>query len=311
MAEIKSYRTRGYIFGAISSIAYGINPLCAKPLTAAGLNVSSILFYRYATAIVLLTLIMLYRKERFAITKKELLILIVAGVLFAFSSLFLFESYNHMDSGIASTILFVYPIFVTAIMVTIFHEKISVITICSILIALTGIALLYQTDGNGTLSTIGIICVMLSAISYALYMIIVNKSRMRNFSTTKLSFYALLFGIFVFIIKLDFLTNITPMKPVPILWLCLIGLSVFPTVISLITMTIAIKDIGSVSTSILGALEPLTALLFGVVIFGEKLTYANAVGIILIITAVILLIIAKPFADRLRKILNKTYNIDK
>lgn len=299
-----SHRTRGYIFGAISAITYGLNPLCALPLYESGLSVSSVLCYRYATAIVLLALLMIYRGESFAVKKQELPFLFCAGMLFAFSSLFLFESYNHMDVGIASTLLFVYPIIVTIIMVSVYHEKVSILTICSIAIALLGIGLLYRTDGDGTLSTIGIICVVASSLSYAFYMVLVNKSRLQYFSTTKLSFYALLFGILVFVVKLDFLTEIDPMKPELVPWLCLIGLSIFPTIISLITMTIAIHDIGSIPVSILGALEPLTALVFGIFIFGEKITTANAFGIALIIIAVTLIVVAKPLIEYMRKCFN-------
>lgn len=292
--NLTSHRARGYILGAISAITYGINPLCALPLYDSGLSVSSVLCYRYVTAVVLLALLMIYRRESFAIELKDLPHLIIAGLLFAFSSLFLFESYNHMDVGIASTLLFVYPIIVTIIMVTVYHEKISILTIISILVAILGIALLYRTEGNGTLSTIGILCVVASSLSYALYMVLVNKSRLQYFSTIKLSFYALLFGLSVFVVKLDFLTDIDPMQPLLVPWLCLIGLSVFPTIISLVTMTIAIHDIGSIPVSILGALEPLTALIFGIFVFGEKITPTNGLGILLIIAAVTLIVVAKP-----------------
>ena len=125
-------------------------------------------------------------------------------------------------------------------------------------------------------------------------MVLVNKSRLQYFSTIKLSFYALLFGLSVFVVKLDFLTDIDPMQPLLVPWLCLIGLSVFPTIISLVTMTIAIHDIGSIPVSILGALEPLTALIFGIFVFGEKITPTNGIGILLIIAAVTLIVVAKP-----------------
>lgn len=296
-----SHRTRGYVMGAISAITYGLNPLCALPLYDSGLSVSSVLFYRYATAVVLLAVLMWYRRESFRISLHEVPFLVCAGLLFAFSSLFLFESYNHMDVGIASTLLFIYPIIVTLIMVTVYQEKISLLTIATIIIALFGIGLLYHTEGGGTLSVIGIVCVALSSLSYAFYMVLVNKSRLRYFSTTKLSLYALLFGMIVFIIKLDFFVELDPMKPEFLPWVCLVGLSIFPTIISLITMTIAIHDIGSIPVSILGALEPVTALIFGIFVFDEKLTLANVLGVLLILIAVTLLIVAKPLIKYVSK----------
>lgn len=301
MGKTVSHRTRGYILGSIAAITYGMNPLCALPLYDAGLNVASVLFYRYATAAVLLALLMLYRGESFRIRPSDLPFLISAGLLFAFSSLFLFESYNYMDVGIASTLLFIYPVFVTVIMATVYHERVTPLTVTSIIIALSGIALLYRTDGDGTLSLIGILLVVMSSLSYAIYMVGVNKSRLRHYPTAKLSFYALVFGITVFIVKLDFLQQIDPIPAQTVPWLCIIGLSIFPTIISLITMTIAIHDIGSVPVAVLGALEPLTALLFGIAIFGETVTPTNAIGIALIIIAVTLITVARPLINICRK----------
>lgn len=302
---------RGYTFAAISAITYGINPLCALPLYQSGMSVPSVLFYRYLIATIILALLMIHKRQSFAIKFKELPFLIFAGLLFAFSSLFLFESYNYMDTGIASTLLFVYPVIVTLIMGTIYHEKIPLLTILSIIIAFIGITLLYHTDDNGTLSFIGIACVVLSSLSYAIYMILINKSRLQRFSTLKLSFYALLFGMSIFVFKLNFLSDIDPIKPSFITYTSLIGLSIFPTIISLITMTIAIHDIGSVPVSIMGALEPLTALLFGIMVFDETLTLANSFGIMLIIIAVSLIVASKSIILFTKKIIQNHHIIKK
>lgn len=137
-------RLKGFTYGAIAAASYGMNPLFALPLYGAGMNADSVLFYRYFLAIVMLGVLMKVKKQSFALKKTDILPLAVMGLLFSFSSLFLFESYNYMDAGIASTILFVYPVLVAIIMAVFFHEKVSFITMFSIAMAFTGISLLYE-----------------------------------------------------------------------------------------------------------------------------------------------------------------------
>lgn len=192
-------KTKGFIYGAIAAASYGMNPLFTLPLYAAGMSVDTVLFYRYFFAVIVLGILMKMQHQSFALRKADILPLVIMGLLFSFSSLLLFMSYNYMDAGIASTILFVYPVMVAVIMGAFFKEKISAITVFSILLALAGIALLYQGDGGKPLSTIGIIFVLLSSLSYAIYIVGVNRSTLKNLSTTKLTFYAILFGLSVYI----------------------------------------------------------------------------------------------------------------
>lgn len=258
-------KTKGFLLGAIAAASYGMNPLFTLPLYSAGMSVDSVLFYRYALAIVVLGIMMKMQKQSFAIKKADVLPLCIMGLLFSFSSLFLFMSYNYMDAGIASTILFVYPVLVAIIMAVVFKEKVSPVTMFSIALAFAGISLLCKSPGGQTLSLVGITFVFLSSLAYAIYIVGVNRSSLKDMPIAKLTFYVLLFGLSVYVVRLKFCTGLQ-LIPTPLLWVNAISLAVFPTVISLVTMTKAIHYIGSTPTAILGALEPVTALFFGVLI---------------------------------------------
>lgn len=285
MANAKS---RGCVLGAVAAASYGLNPLFTLPLYGAGMGVDSVLFYRYLLAAAMLGALMLVRRQSFAVRRRDLVPLAVMGLLFSFSSLFLFESYNHMDAGIASTILFLYPVLVAVIMAVGFHEKVSRITMLSILLAFTGIAMLYKGGGE-PLSFLGVALVFLSSLCYAVYIVGVNRSSLRSLPTEKLTFYALLFGLSVYVVRLRFCADLQAI-PTPGLWINAVSLALFPTIVSLVTMAAAIRAIGSTPTAILGALEPLTALFFGVVVFGERLTLRIVLGVVLILVAVTLII---------------------
>lgn len=300
-------KTKGFIYGAIAAASYGMNPLFTLPLYAAGMSVDTVLFYRYAFAVIVLGVLMKLQGQSFTLRKADILPLVIMGLLFSFSSLLLFMSYNYMDAGIASTILFVYPVMVAVIMGAFFKEKISAITVFSILLALSGIALLYQGDGNKPLSTVGIIFVLLSSLSYAIYIVGVNRSSLKTLPTTKLTFYAILFGLSVYIVRSNFCTELQ-IIPSPLLWADVLALAILPTAVSLICTALAIQSIGSTPTAILGALEPVTALFFGVLLFHEKLTPRLMVGILMIITAVTLIIIGKSLIKKMSVLLQISKN---
>ena len=293
-------KVKGYAYGVIASVSYGLNPLFALPLYASGIRVDSVLFYRYVFALLFLAVMMKMSGQSFALKRNEILPVAVMGLLFSFSSLFLFQSFNYMDAGIASTILFVYPVLVAIIMAVVFKEKVSPITMFSIALAFVGISMLCKSPGGQTLSLVGITFVFLSSLSYAIYIVGVNRSSLKDMPIAKLTFYVLLFGLSVYVVRLQFCTELQVI-PTPMLWINAVSLAVFPTVISLVTMTKAIHYIGSTPTAILGALEPVTALFFGVLVFGEQLTPRIILGILMVITAVTLIIGGKSLLKK-RKI---------
>lgn len=287
-------KLKGYLCGIGAAVCYGTNPLGALYLYEDNINANSVLFYRFALAVVMLGMLMMALGKSLLVSMKELALLAVLGVVFSTSSITLYFSFCFMDAGIASTLLFVYPVMVAVIMAVLFKEKLSAAAIFAIVLALTGIALLYKGDGGATLSTVGVLLVMLSSLSYAIYIVVVNKSPLR-ISSLKLTFYVLFFGMLT-ILANSFITGIhIQMLTTPRMWMCALMLALLPTVFSLVLMVISVHEIGSTPTAVMGALEPLTAVVIGVMVFGEQLTLRLSVGIVLILVAVIIIVAGKSF----------------
>ncbi len=275
-------KAKGYILGSIAAASYGMNPLFALPLYKAGMDPDSVLFFRYLFAIPLLGIMIKARGRSFKIQRKETFPLIIMGLLVALSSLTLFLSYNYMAAGIASTLLFVYPIMVALIMAMVFKEKLALQTIVCMLLALGGIGLLYKSEDGSTLSLIGTLLVFASSLSYAIYIVGINQTSLKNVATLKVTFYVLLFGLSLFVARLLY-SGVLNTPDQWYLWANLLALAVFPTAISFLCTTGAIQYIGS---AILGALEPVTAIFFGIAVFGESLTVRESFGLVMIIVAV-------------------------
>lgn len=304
-----STTTKGYILGIIAAATYGMNPLFALPLYEAGMNPESVLFFRYLIALPILAAMIKLRGRSFQMHRQEVFPLVAMGLLIALSSLTLFMSYNYMDAGIASTLLFVYPIMVALIMSVFFRERFTLLTAVCILFAMGGIALLYQSGDGSTLSLTGTLLAITSALTYAIYIVGINQTVLRHVATLKVTFYVLLFGLSVFLVR--FASGVAFHLPDPqkwYLWGNLLALALFPTTVSFLCTTKAIQYIGSTPTAILGALEPVTAVFFGVTVFGEVLTPRISLGLVMIIFAVTLVVaggnVAK-YLVRLRKLFPK------
>lgn len=279
---------RGFLFGAVAAAAYGTNPLFAMPLYARGLTPDQVLFLRYLAAIPVVGLLALARRQPFAVGRRQLLLLVGLGLVVAFSSLALFMSYRFMDVGVASTLLFVYPVMVAVIMAALFGERLSRLKMAAIAAAMTGIALLGAGDASGRpVSMAGLLLVMGSALSYAVYIVAVNRTSLARVPTLIITFYALLFGVALFAARIPWGGAEVVWHPDdPMVWGCVAGLALLPTAISFACTNLAIADIGSTNTAILGALEPATAVLIGVGVFGEELSPRIVIGLLVIIGAV-------------------------
>ena len=241
----------------------------------------------------MLGIVMIVKRESFSLDKKELKVLLPLGVLFAVSSFTYYLSFHFMDAGIASTILFVYPVMVAVIMAVFFKERVTLVTVSSILLALLGIGLLYRSDAGITLSTKGIALVLLASLLYALYIIVVNRSNI-HLSPIKQTFYVMLTCVFL-LLAYSFTSPELHLQVPPTItdWLYACWLGLVPTILSLVLMTIAVREIGATPTAVMGALEPLTAVAIGVIMFGEMFTTRLMIGIVLILVAVMIIILGK------------------
>lgn len=301
---MNSTKLKGVVCGLVAAITYGTNPLGALHLYDEGLNTDSVLFYRYGLSVLILGAFMLLRKKTFRISRKELALVSILGFIFAVSSITLFLSFTYMNAGIASTMLFVYPIMVAVIMALFFHEKINLVTFFSIILSLGGIALLYKDETGTTLSTIGVLLVMVSSLSYSIYIVIVNKSSV-SLPPIKMTFYVLVFGTITVVLHSLTSESYHILKlTTPSMWAWSLMLAVFPTIVSLLLMVIAVKELGSTPTAIMGALEPVTAVIIGIFIFGDVFTLRLAYGIALILLGVTLIISGKSMRFRLAKLTN-------
>ena len=279
---------KGLIFAAAAAAAYGTNPLFALPLYKLGMSSSCVLVFRYFIAAVILGALAFFRNGTLKLPHGTFPAAVSAGVLLSVSSITLFESYRHMNVGLASTILFVYPAMVAVIMAVFYRERLSALSVTGIAASMPGIALLSDIVGGQTSFT-GIALVLASSLSYAVFIVETKESRLRTIPPDMMIFYAVCCGIPVFTAAAG-LREIQTYMTSPEVWAFSACLALFPTLISFVFTAAAIKLAGPTPTSVLGALEPVTAVLIGTFVFGEHLTTLHVSGIAIVIISVTLVV---------------------
>lgn len=287
-----SHRIAGYIAGIASGIAYGMNPLFGLPLmTTHGMSVDNVLFYRYFIAMLVLGGWLLIRRQSIKVHWKQLLWLILLGILFASSSLFLFEAYYYVPSGVATTIVFLYPVLVALIMV-ILKVYPTWQTWIAIAATFVGVILLCHTDGETQHQPIGYVLSAAAALSYAIFIVIINRCKtVSTVSNTVLTFYSLVVGSMMFFVHAMMTTSIA--LPAAEAVSSLLGLALIPTIVSTATLASATRYIGATKASVLGVFEPVTAIVVGVVIMGEPFNQYIVIGLFITMAAIIFMTVSE------------------
>ena len=284
----------GYAAGITTGVTYGLNPLFAMPLMKSGASVESILFFRYSFSVIMLGVWLVLTRESFRISFKQSIRLLILGLLFTTSSLTLFESYKFIPSGLATTIVFLYPVFVAVIMVFMRVYPTWQVWL-SIMLTFVGVMILSKSDSTHIIQTKGIVLAMASALAYAMFIVIINRSMaIRKVSNTKLTFYALMVGMVVFFTKsvisggFDSMLRIFEIRGSVV---NLLLLAILPTIVSTATLALSTRKIGATKASVLGVFEPVTAILVGALAFSEEITLNIIIGIILSMAAVVFMIV--------------------
>lgn len=282
---------KGIIYALISSGTFGLIPLFSLPLmNDDGIGLPTILFYRFILSAMMMGIICIIKKESIKISPKHVATIFGLGLLYAATALCLIYAYKYIPSGVATTIHFIYPISVSLIMVLFFKEKKSIVLMLAAILSLLGVAMMCWSNEAGNINPIGIIIASVTVITYAFYIVGINKTSVSSMSAEVLTFYILLAGAFIFMIFALTTTGIESVSGVSA-WSHLVLLAFLPTVLSDLTLILAIKYAGSTITSILGSMEPLVAVFIGVIYFHEFFALSSFFGLLLIIMSVVLVIL--------------------
>ena len=290
-----STTVKGFLNASISGITFGLIPLFAIPVLATGMHSTSVLIYRYAFGCLAMLGMLMFHRTRMRLAFGDFLRILLLSSMYAVSSIALIEGYNYMASGIATTLLFSYPVWTLLLSVVFLHERLSLTTAVAIGIAVAGVFFLSGIlDGNGSMEGLtGLFLLLLSGFLYAVYMVVFPRMRIRQMPSLKLTFYIFFFAMLILTLYATFTRGRIDQIDTRSQLVNLFLLGLVPTAVSNVTLIMALKQISSTLAAVLGAFEPMTAMCVGILLFGEPLTLPIVIGFILIITSVLILVLSK------------------
>lgn len=291
----------GFFLGLFSSATFGLIPLFTLPLLHAGVSAESALFYRFLMASLTLWVLLAARGERFRAHGVDLCKLAGISLMYMLAALLFFRAFSYLPSGVAATIQFLYPVMVMLIMIVFFHERFSWIIALSIVLAVSGVALLSGGPGGGSksISLTGVGIMLLSALCNALYIVGIHVARIPNMSGLVMTFYVMLFSALYSLLNALSTGTFQVLASWRELGIAAM-LALVTAVLSNLSLILAIQRIGSTMTSVLGVLEPLTAVMVGILVFKEPFSPALAAGVALIAASVVLVMLGKQIRGLLR-----------
>lgn len=288
----------GLFYAIISSATFGLIPLFTVPSINSGVAVNTVVFARFFISFVAMGIVMLLKGKSFKISKNDYKTLCWLSFFYASTSILLTLSYLYIPSGMATTIHFLYPVLVTLIMILLFKESGNWIVYTAIFLAVMGVAFLGHSDTGGSINTIGLTLALITVCTYATYIVGVRKSKVHEMDSFKMTFYILMNCAIIFFINV--LVQDGGFSPIPDIEtaLNLVMLALISTLVSDLTLIVAVQKVGPTTTAILGCMEPLTAVSIGVYFLGETCNMLQIIGIIVILFAVILTIIGTQLRRR-------------
>ena len=296
MPSDKSQYSAGIVFAVVASVIFGLIPLFSVPLIEAGLPVSNIVCYRFAFSTIAMAVVMAVRRITLKVTWREYGALLMLSFFYAMTALLLTASYQYIPTGIATTIHFLYPVWVTLLTIFFFKEKVSKPTIVAMVCAIGGVAMLSLSGTEAqNISGKGLAIVLGTVVAYGSYLACLPKTAVKNMDGLKVTFWLMLNCTLIFAINIIAQDGISGFHAVPNghCWINLLLVSLLPTLVSNLTLIQAIRRIGATATSVMGSLEPLTAVIIGLLVFHEHCTPMQALGICVVIGAVAMLIFVK------------------
>ncbi len=286
----------GIFYALISAVTYGMIPLFTLPLLAAGISADTALVYRFSIAAAAMGLIMVFRRENFAIGMPAFAKIAGLSIFYMLAVLLFFRAFSYLPSGLVATLQFLYPVMVMLIMVVFFHERFSPRTFAACILAVLGVVLLSfgapdeappDAVWTGGSAIIGIILSLLAGLFNGLYFIAIKVAKLPKIDGMVMTFYVMVVCTALCVANAacrGALALIASPKELAIATMLALVTAVF----SNLTLIYAVRLIGPTLASIFGVMEPVTAMLTGILVFGEPITTIIAAGCAVIAASVLL-----------------------
>ncbi|MDX2137322.1 MAG: DMT family transporter [Chloroflexota bacterium] len=277
-------RTIGIVLILLSAVGFGFLGIFARFAFDAGVGTETMLFLRFLIATVCMLIIVISRRLRLPPLRTLGALALLGGVLYVAQALTYFTALTYVDPGLASLLLYFYPVLVTLLSVIFLHERLSRVKIAALLIALVGTALTANPGNGGRIE--GVLLSLLAGAIYAVYIILSSRIT-RGLDAFMASAVIITSACVVYGVLLLLRGYAPPTEAGG--WWAIVGLALVSTILPFVTFLAGLERVGASSAAVLSTLEPVVAVVASVLLFGIELTLPHLIGGVLVLTAVVIL----------------------
>ena len=281
---------KGICYTIVSAVLFGVTPALATWSYQLGSNAVTMTFFRNLMVTPILLIILLIRKTDLRVTKKQFAAILGVGIMGrGVTTLMLYSAYAYIGIGTSTTLHFLYPVFVALICRLFYHEKLGIVRLAALVCALIGVFLFMERGENFALS--GILLAAGSGLTYALYMVGIEKLGLTEIDPLKLSFYmaaAVAVGVLLYDLPGREIVYALPARAYGYTFILAVCTSFFAVVL----LQVGIKYLSATTAALFSLFEPICGSLTGVFFLSEPMTVPKMAGSIIILIAAAILAIS-------------------
>lgn len=276
----------------LAGTLWGTMGLFVRSLTASGLSSAQVAGIRSLfTAAMLAVVLLLLDRKLFRIRLRDLWCFVGSGVMsITFFNCCYFFAIGETSMSVAAILLYTAPVFVVLMSAVFFKERITAKKAVALVICFMGCVLVTDVfSHSGGVSAAGILAGIGSGIGYALYSIFSRAAINRGYKTLTILFYTFLLSSAASLIVIDFSSVVTQITDGEFLWGTALLQAAVTTVAPYLLYTLGLAGTENGTASIVASVEPVVATLLGFIFFNETPSLSSAVGIVLVLTAIVIL----------------------
>ncbi len=295
-SQVMRARAKGIYAALASAIFLGMTPVFGKQAILSGASPLAVVAFRTLLAAVLLFGVLLVFDRRYLyIYPAGLLGCLLAGWTNGIGSLFYYNALARVDASVGHMLYSLYPMFLL-IWLSLDHQPAGRLTLIRLLLVVPAIYMLTQARA-GQVDLIGIGQMLVAAALYALH-IPINQRVLYDMPAPTVTFYTLL-AMSSIVVPVYLFSGVAALPAGYRVWMPILGLTLV-TFLSRLTLFLGVKHLGGMQTALLGLSELLVAVFFSYILLGERFSYSQWVGAVLLALSLLMVIFERPISQKNR-----------
>lgn len=282
---------KGAILLVLSALGFGVLFIFALHAYKGGVSVTTLLVIRFTLAAVLLFIYVFIKFKRVRISKRDLFFLfILGGICYNLQARFYFSSIQYISPSLTALFLYTYPMIVTVLCYFVDKERITTRIGISIGISFTGLVMILGTS-IGKINSIGIFLALGASLVYSIYNVLGSRMLKSTSPLVTSAFIALFSSVGVIISGM--ITNDISFGFEVSSWFPILAIVLFSTVLAMIAFFHGLELVGPTKASIISMTEPVFTVIFSAIFIGDRLTFIQLIGGLLVISGAVLTVWSK------------------